>query len=964
MTKHTLTAIRGRVGAGLILLTVLGVTPLTAQTTANPRTLEFRPSPDHNEMLADGTPAVNRYDLRFYNQGAAQPFQTNSLGKPAPNSSGLIRMDLATTLTAWPLGTGITYEARVAAVGPGGVGESAQSNAFTFDSPCGYDVSTSNVAMAAGAGASSITVSTANGCSWSATSNAAWIAITAGSSLAGGGVAQFSVTENMASTPRTGTLTVAGQTVNVTQAGASCTFQLSRTAVSLGSIAGNSSIAVTAPAGCAWTATSDAAWIAMSDVSSGTGSGSVTVSVTANPSAIPRTGMTSIAGQPVTVTQAGASCTIQLSRTAVSLGSMAGNSSIAVTAPAGCAWTATSDAAWIAMSGVSSGTGSGSVTVSVTANPSAIPRTGMTSIAGQPVTVTQAGASCTIQLSRTAVSLGSMAGNSSIAVTAPAGCAWTATSDAAWIAMSGVSSGTGSGSITVSVTANPSAIPRTGMTSIAGQAVTVTQGGAAPLSVTSLRANVVFPSRAGTPITWTATAAGGSEPYSYRFWVFDGKTWAVGRGWSTSRTWTWEPPLPGTYAVQVWVRNAGSGTVYDAWRQASASISKPRVLTVTTVVPSRDSAAAGEPVTWTAKATGGRAPFTYKFWVFDGATWRVGRDWSPSSAWVWTPPLPGTYTFQVWVRKAGSSARLDALRSFGPYTATKPPALTATALTADRSAPTPAGTPVIWTAVASGGTAPYTYQFWVWNGLDWSVGRGWSTTPTWTWIPPAPGAYSVQVWIRNAGSVARYDAWRGAAHTVGDATPLTVTSLVADQSFPVPQGTPVTWTASAVGGTGPFTYKFFVYDGVAWSAGNDWSTKPTWTWVPTAAGTYSFQVWVRNAGSGANLDAFRSAGPAAVSQAAPLAVTDLTVSPLAPLVTGSPAVLTASAIGGKGPYSYQFWVFDGVNWSIGRPWSASRTFAWTPPAPGTYVVQVWVRNTDSAGAWDAWRQLASLDVIP
>ena len=69
----------------------------------------------------------------------------------------------------------------------------------------------------------------------------------------------------------------------------------------------------------------------------------------------------------------------------------------------------------------------------------------------------------------------------------------------------------------------------------------------------------------------------------------------------------------------------------------------------------------------------------------------------------------------------------------------------------------------------------------------------------------------------------------------------------------------------------------------------------------TTGGTYSFQVWLRNAGSDANLDAWLGAGPAAVSQPEPLAVTALTVPPVGPLVTGSPAVVTASAIGGSGP---------------------------------------------------------------
>ena len=88
MTTHKLEFMRGSVGAGLALGILLAVTPLAAQTTTNPRSIEFTASPDHNETLPDGRAAVSRYDLRFFNQGASQPFQTNSLGKPAPGAAG------------------------------------------------------------------------------------------------------------------------------------------------------------------------------------------------------------------------------------------------------------------------------------------------------------------------------------------------------------------------------------------------------------------------------------------------------------------------------------------------------------------------------------------------------------------------------------------------------------------------------------------------------------------------------------------------------------------------------------------------------------------------------------------------------------------------------------------------------------------------------------------------------------
>ena len=107
---------------------------------------------DHTRRSRTETPAVSRYDMRFYYQGATQPFQTNSLGKPAPGADGLIHLDLARTLTAWPLNVGTTFEARVSAVGPGGAGESARSNPFTFSSPLAVTSLTSNVAFPAPAG--------------------------------------------------------------------------------------------------------------------------------------------------------------------------------------------------------------------------------------------------------------------------------------------------------------------------------------------------------------------------------------------------------------------------------------------------------------------------------------------------------------------------------------------------------------------------------------------------------------------------------------------------------------------------------------------------------------------------------------------------------------------------------------------------------------------------------------------
>lgn len=61
-----------------------------------------------------------------------------------------------------------------------------------------------------------VSVTAISGCSWTAVSNASWITVTGGSSGIGDGSVTFSVASN-GGTPRSGTLTIAGYTVTVTQ---------------------------------------------------------------------------------------------------------------------------------------------------------------------------------------------------------------------------------------------------------------------------------------------------------------------------------------------------------------------------------------------------------------------------------------------------------------------------------------------------------------------------------------------------------------------------------------------------------------------------------------------------------------------------------------------------------------------------------------------------------------------------
>jgi phosphodiesterase/alkaline phosphatase D-like protein len=79
-------------------------------------------------------------------------------------------------------------------------------------------------------------------------------------------------------------------------------------------------------------------------------------------------------------------------------GAAGGGGGVAVTTPAGCAWTAASDESWVTISAGASGNGSGTLSYSVAANTGGGPRLGTVHIQGQIFVVDQAGAASTATL--------------------------------------------------------------------------------------------------------------------------------------------------------------------------------------------------------------------------------------------------------------------------------------------------------------------------------------------------------------------------------------------------------------------------------------------------------------------------------------------------------------------------------------------------------------------------------------
>jgi hypothetical protein len=252
---------------------------------------------------------------------------------------------------------------------------------------------------------------------------------------------------------------------------------------------------------------------------SGSGSGSTTFSVAANPGSAGRSGTISIGGKTFTVNQAGTPCVVTIGTNSRSFNASSGTGTVSVAAPSGCTWSATSSAtSWLKITSGSSGSGNGTVAYSVSANTSTASRNGTLTIGGNPFTVTQSGTSCTFTISPTSRSISSAGGSGSVTVTSGSGCAWSASSSDSWLKVTSGGTGTGNGTVGYTVSANPGTSTRSATLSIGGKTFTVNQaGGSCTFTV--------------SPASLTLTQAGGTGSFTI--------TTSAGCSWATSSPVGW-----------------------------------------------------------------------------------------------------------------------------------------------------------------------------------------------------------------------------------------------------------------------------------------------------------------------------------------------------------------------------------------------------------------------------------------
>jgi len=269
----------------------------------------------------------------------------------------------------------------------------------------------------------------------------------------------------------------------------------------------------------------------------------------------------------------------------------------------------------------------------------------------------------------------------------------------------------------------------------------------------------------------------------------------------------------------------------------------------------------GNKITFTATAGGG-GTYQYQFRLRNPAgSWSVAQGYGTASSWTWDTAgvAVGNWVIEVWVRNAGSTAPWEAYKTMNYRLV---PRTTAVTLTSSAASPQSVGNKIVFTSVASGGSGTYEYQFRLRNpSAVWSVARAYGTTTSWTWNTAglAVGNWVIEVWARNVGSTAAWEAFKTMSYTLR--SPVSAVSLSANKTSPQARGTSIIFTAAATGTSGSYVYQYRLRtpSGV-WSVARDYSSTPTWTWNTTvgqAAGSYQIEVWAKNTGSNASQEAYK-----------------------------------------------------------------------------------------------------------
>lgn len=429
----------------------------------------------------------------------------------------------------------------------------------------------------------------------------------------------------------------------------------------------------------------------------------------------------------------------------------------------------------------------------------------------------------------------------------------------------------------------------------------------------------------GNTITVNADSADGMGGYTYEisYKKSSDSQWTVTQTYAENNTVSIKPESVGDYDISVKAKDE-SGTVAEKTFKIKVNKSIANTSTV-----AENTLTLGEYVIINGKSTGGSGEKTYKYEykLSSGGSWTVISNFSANAAAVFKPAETGTYDIRVTVKDGNGTSAAKTLK------VTVSDILTNTSKLSAET--TVLGKTVTVTGSAAGGKGDYqyAYSYKKFSQKNWTQIADYSTDTSAEVTPKGYGDYQVCVKVKDANGTVAVEYLN---LIVNDK--LKNNSTIANETIVL--GNTVNVTAAASDGMGGYTYSVLYKQAASskWTTKQDFTSNTSVSFKPTKATAYDVCVKVKDK-SGTVVKKYFTVNVKAV-------LTNTSSVSAETLNLGETLIITASAEGGEGDYTYGILYKQSASskWTNAQDFTANTSVSVKPTKAVDYDICVKVKD--------------------